>query len=227
MDGMVRKSGSRAGVLARAGRAALLLLIAVLSRAEIVDRIAATIGSEVIAESQVELQIRIAAFIDGTEPDYSPEHKRKVLDSLIDQVLVRREIEFTRFPKPEPDQVAPLLKQVRARFGNEDDWHEGLRRAGITDAQLEAQLTWQVTMLRFIEYRFQPSVEVTNSELRQEYRRQAAAWSEKNKTEPPPMEQMQPELEKIVRQRLVDSAMDSWLGQVRTQNTILYREGYK
>ena len=205
----------------------LALAFSIGMHAEIVDRIAATIGSEVIAESQVELQIRIAAFIDGMEPDYSPEHKRKVLDSLIDQVLIRREIEFTRFPKPEPDQVAPLLKQVKARFAGEDDWREGLNKSGIAEAQLEAQLTWQVTMLRFIEYRFQPSVQVTNSELRQEYRRQTAAWREKNKTEPPPMEQMQPELEKIVRQRLVDSAMDSWLGQVRTQNMILYREGYR
>jgi hypothetical protein len=205
----------------------ILSIAAVCGRAEIVDRIAATVGSDVIAESQVLDQIRMAAFVDGGKPDFSPEHKLKVLNQLIDQALIRHEIEFTRFPKPTAQQVEPLLTQIRDRFPDDAAWRTALNQAGITEAELMGELTWQVTLLRFIEYRFQPSVQVTNSELRQEYRRQAASWREKNHGEPPSMDEMRPELEKIVRQRLVDSAMDRWLGEVRTQTKILYYEGYK
>jgi hypothetical protein len=204
-----------------------LVAVAVCGHAEIVDRVAASVGSEVIAESQVSDQLRVSAFIDGATPDFSPENKRKVLDQLIDQALVRREIEFTRFPKPAATEVEPLLKQLKDRFPDENAWRDALNKSGITEPRVLAQLTWQVMLLRFIEYRFQPSVQVTNAELRQEYRRQAGAWRQKNTTEPPPLREMQPELEKIVRQRLVDSALDRWLGEVRTQNAILYREGYK
>ena len=106
----------------------VLLMGLVLGRAEIVDRIAATVGSEVIAESQVEEQIRISAFINGTEPDFSVENKRKVLDNLIEQVLIRREIEFTRFPAPKPEEVQPLLKQVKDRFPGDDAWHDAMKK---------------------------------------------------------------------------------------------------
>lgn len=207
-----------------------IVWLSVLSAAasgEIVDRIAASVGYEVIAESEVSDALRVAAFIDGVPPDFSPDNKRKVLDRLIDQTLVRREVEFTRFPLPADMEVEPLLKQVREPFPDGQAWHEALAKSGIAEAQVIAVLKWQLTMLRFIEYRFQPAVQVSNAEVRQEYRRQAAEWREKNGTEPPTLQQIRPEIDKIVRQRLTDSALDRWLGEVRTQNTILYRQGYR
>ena len=205
---------------------ALLIFTAPL-RSEIVDRIAATVGLEVITESQVSSEIRVTAFIEGSTLDFSPENKRKALERLIDQTFIRREVEITRFQQPAPKDVEPLLKQVTGRFPDQPAYDEALDKYGVTQAEVLAHLTWQLTTLRFIEYRFQPSVQVTNSEVRQEYRRQAAAWREKNGTDPPPMDQIRPELEKIVLQKLTDSALDNWLGEVRTQNTILYRGGYK
>ncbi len=207
----------------------LILTIALLApaiRAEIVDRIAATVGFEVITESRVSEQIRIAALINGTEPDLTPENRRKVLDSLIDQTLMRREVEFTRFPQASDDEVKLQLAQIQSRYPGKA-FQEALDHYGVSESDLTAQLRWQLTMLRFIEYRFQPAVQVSDSQIRQEYRRQVAAWRERNSGEPPSMEQMRPELEKIMRQQLTDSALDRWLGEVRTQNTILYRGGYQ
>jgi hypothetical protein len=196
-------------------------------RAEIVDRIAATVGTRVIAESEVMEEARLTAFIEGSQIDLSPDGRRKVLDRMIDQTLMRREIEFVRFQPPPDQDLAPLLDQVKSKFGNEQAYRDGLVKYGITEQDVLAHLKWQVTMLRFIEYRFQPSVEVTTSLIRQEYRQQTRGWKEKNGTEPPSMESIRDELERIVRQRLVDSAMDRWLGEVRTQMQIRYHEGYQ
>ena len=203
-----------------------LALLPVAIRAEIVDRIAATVGYEVIAESQVSAQIRVAALINGTEPDVAPENRRKVLDALIDQTLMRREVEFTRFPQASDADVKLQLAQIQSRYPG-PAFQEALDRYRVSEPDLAVQLRWQFTMLRFIEYRFQPAVQVSDSQIRQEYRRQVAAWRERNSGEPPSMEQMRPELEKLMRQQMTDSALDRWLGEVRTQNTILYREGYR
>jgi hypothetical protein len=203
-----------------------IALLPVAMRAEIVDRIAATVGSEVITDSQVSEQIRIAALINGTVPDLTPENRRKVLDALIDQTLMRREVEFTRFPQASDDEVKLHFAQIQSRYPG-PAFQEALDRYGVSETDLTAQLRWQLTMLRFIEYRFQPAAQVSDSQIRQEYRRQVAAWREHNSGEPPSMEQMRPELEKIMRQQMTDSALDRWLGEVRTQNTILYREGYR
>jgi hypothetical protein len=214
---------------ARGNRRMLAIAFLLLTRlqAAIVDRIAATVDFEVITDSQVSDALRVTAFIDGVAPDLSSDNRRKVLDQLIDQALVRREVEFTRFQQAPAAEAEPSLQQVKQRFPDERAYREALAKSGITEQQLIANLSWQLTMLRFIEYRFQPAVQVTNAEIRQEYRRQAAAWREKNATDPPTLQQIRPEVEKIVRQRLTDSALDRWLGEVRTQSSILYREGYK
>ena len=209
-------------------RAALLFSVSLHGlNAEIVDRIAATVGAEVIADSRVSDEIRLSAFLDGVQPDMSSENRRKVLDRLIDQSLVRREVGFTRFQEPSDAGVEPQLAEIKARYSDEPAYRRALDNYGLTDADVIARLRWQVSMLRFIEYRFQPAVQVTNSEIRQEYRRQAAEWREKNGTDPPSLDEMRPTLERIIRQRLTDSALDLWLGEVRTQNKILYREGYR
>jgi hypothetical protein len=207
--------------------ASLLFACAASFDAEIVDRIAATVGSEVIAESAVRDEVRLTAFLDGIQPDFSKDNRRKALDRMIDQCLVRREVEFTRFPSASDADVESLLAQAKAPYASAPAWSAALAERGITQADVTAHLRWQLTMLRFIEYRFQPAVQVTDAELRQEYRRQSQAWREKNAGEPPSIDDMRPELEKIVRQRLTDSGLDRWLGEMRTQTRILYRGDYQ
>lgn len=203
------------------------VLLAGCSCAEIVDRIAANIGLRAITDSEVREQIRVSAFIDGVDPDFGPRSLRDTVDRLIEQRLIRNEIEFVRFQGPGAEEAAPLLDQVKSRFSDESAYRAELKKYRVSEEQLIQHLTWQLTALRFIEFRFQPAVEVTNTLIAQEYRQQAREWKEKHGTEAPPLEEVRNEIEKIVRQRLIDSALDRWLGEVRTQNTILYHEGYQ
>jgi hypothetical protein len=204
-----------------------LLVAALLMRAEIVDRIAASIGSHVITESEVLEEIRVTALLDGTSVDEGAEQKRQALERLVDQELMRKEIVFTRFPFPSESDVKPLYAQVRDRFPDQDGYNAELRKYGLTDGDVRQHLQWQVMMLRFIEYRFQPSVQVSDGDITSEYRDFAAKWRESKHSEPPPLDQVHDDIEKLVRQRLIDSALDRWLGEVRTQNSIIYRKGYE
>jgi hypothetical protein len=206
---------------------AIAVLLAAGCGGEIVDRIAANIGLDAITDSEVREHIRLTALIEDVEPDYSTENLRTVLDRLIDQTLLRNEIEFVRFDGPEPETVDPLLEQVKERFPNAAAFEAALQKYRTSEERLASHLRWQLTMLQFIEFRFQPAVEVTNALMRQEYRQQAQRWKEEHGTEAPPLDQIRGEIEKIVRQRLIDSALDRWLGEVRTQNTILYHGSYK
>jgi hypothetical protein len=206
---------------------AVAVLLAGWCGGEIVDRIAANIGLDAITDSEVREHIRLTALIEGVEPDYSAENLRTVLDRLIDQTLLRNEIEFVRYQGAEPETVTPLLDQVKQRYGSETAFAQALKKYRTSEERLAAHLRWQLTMLQFIEFRFQPAVEVTNALMRQEYRQQAQRWKEEHGTEAPPLDDIKEEIETIVRQRLIDSALDRWLGEVRTQNTILYHERYK
>lgn len=201
-------------------------IAAAICAGEIIDRIAATIGQQVITDQQVIEQTRLTAAIEGTPLDLSAENKRKVLDRMIEQELIRKEIEFTKFSSATSAETAPLLKQVKDRYPNEAAFRRALAEYGISEDVLQRYLIWQVTFLRFVEYRFQPSVQITETEIQQEYRRQSATMIADHQS-PPALDQMRPQLEKIIRQRLTDAALDRWLGEVRTQYDILYYDGYK
>jgi hypothetical protein len=204
-----------------------LVLLALSAQAEIVDRIAASVGATVITESEVVEEVRVGAFLDGTAFDPNIDQKRKALERLIDQELMRREIAFTRFPPPAESDVKPLYRQVRDRYPSEEAYQDDLRKYGLTDSGIQQHLLWQLMTLRFIEYRFQPGVQVSESDIRREYDQFANQWRETKKSEPPEFEQVRGEVEKMAQQKLVDSALDRWLGEVRTQNEIVYRKVYE
>ena len=83
------------------------LLIAVLItalHAEILDRIAVTVGKHVITEGDILLDLRIAAFLDQKAVDASGDQKRKTADRLVDQYLLLQEASTSR-------QVLPTARR--------------------------------------------------------------------------------------------------------------------
>lgn len=205
----------------------LALFLASHAPGEVVDRVAVNIGLNVITESQVVEAIRVRSFIDDAPVDMSLESRRNTLDKLIEQYLIRRELQLTRFAPASEQETESALREIRERSATPEQYQASLARYGITESQLRAQINWTLTMLRFIEYRFQPGVQITQAQVEQEYRRQAATWKQKHTTDIPPLAELQSDIERIVRQQLVDAALDRWLGEVRTQNNIVYRGDYR
>lgn len=197
-------------------RGLIALLLTCPAAPEIIDRVAANISRSVILDSEVVEEARVEAFIQGAEPDLTAANKRKILDRLIDQFLIRRELEFTRFAPASDQDIEPLLKQITDR--NRD-----YARYRITPELLKKHVAWTLNMLRFVEYRFAPAIQISPAEIEREYRRRLPEWKDKA----PPLDEIRPELEKLLIQSHVDAALDRWLGEMRTQNDIVYHEGYK
>src|SRR5271154_646275 len=74
----------------------LVLTAMAASPAEIIDRIAVTVGKEVITESDVIRDLRISAMLDQKPVDLSGPEKRKAADRLVDQALILKEADFIR-----------------------------------------------------------------------------------------------------------------------------------
>ena len=96
----------------------LLTLGAVLAmcvaQAEVIDRIAVSVGKSVITEADLTSEIRITAFLNSGKPDFSAENKRRTAERMVDQRLVRVELEAIRYVLPsaaeaEGEQTATAL----------------------------------------------------------------------------------------------------------------------
>jgi parvulin-like peptidyl-prolyl isomerase len=196
----------------------LLAFLAPFGMAEIIDRIAVAVDKNVITESEVFRQIRITAFLNNEQPDFSPANKRATADRLVEQLLIRRELESTGYSSPASpsDSYEELLK----RYKSQDEYRQALEKYGIQDADVRKALEWQVTLLEFVDLRFRPGVQIAPSEIKEYYDVQSTL----NPGKLPAFEQAKDDIEKILMSQRVDNALDRWLGQARTQSRIRYMQ---
>ena len=84
--------------------------------AETLDRIAVSVGQDVITESKVILDLRVAAFLEGKPLDLSTPARRKSAERLVDQLLILREAvdsHVTRLRSKRPPDWCALCSRER------------------------------------------------------------------------------------------------------------------
>jgi len=159
--------------------------------AAVVDRIAIVIGKRVVTESEVLDDLRLTEFINGEALDLGPAARRAAADHLVDQELIRRELEMSGYANaPAGEADASLRKFRQTRFPSVAAYRAALREYGIDEEQLKQRLLWQLTAIRFTDFRFGSQQDVAGS---------------------PPTG---------VPATSVDSQMDAWLKQARTDTAI-------
>jgi hypothetical protein len=183
---------------------AALLLVLPLCSAAVVDRIAIVIGKQVVTESEVLDDLRLTEFIDNEPLDLSLSARRTAAEHLVDQELIRQELELSGFTKPAGSDADVLLRKFRqGRFHSLADYRAALRKYGITEDQLKRRLLWQLTAIRFTDFRFGSGQPETDSQ------------SADRSTADAPVS---------VLADGVDRQMDAWLKQARADTKVTFKE---
>ena len=195
-------------------------------RGEIIDRVAVTVDKMVITESDIVNQMRIAAFLNAESLDLIPAQKREAATRLVEQVLIRREMEISRYPAPALSDTGPILEEIkRERFPDAESYQRELDRCGIRERDLRENLLLQMTMLRFIEYRFRPGIAVSDEEVSQYYEQKLLPEYRQRRAEAPPaLEDSREQIEEILIEERVDRTLERWLQQAAGQARIRFRE---
>jgi peptidyl-prolyl cis-trans isomerase SurA len=193
---------------------------------EIVDRIALTVGDQVITESEILLQIRLNAFINGDKLDYSPSAKRRAADRMIDQALLAKEMEVSRFPDPPmTDVIQDLADLKKDRFQTDEQYRNELAARGIKEDELKLYLQRQMRALRFVDFRFRAGVQVSEAEIQTYYKNEfVPAWKKTHQEQPPPLEDVTDDIEEVLASRQVDTNTEQWLKQARGLTRIQMRQ---
>ena len=206
--------------------AAAFLLLALPLHADIIDRIAASVDSRVIAQSEVERQIRVTAFQDAVPPDLSPKHKQDTLQTLIDQKLIQRDLENSRYPLPDPAELNPVIDQFRKEhYPSQAAFEAALKQYGITEKDLRDLLLWQRTLLSFIEVRFAPGLQVNDQEISDYFEKTVKpAAQTAHPGQPVNLEDYRDQIEKKLEGERVDRQLDTWLKGARRRAQVVVHE---
>ena len=194
------------------------------SRADIIDRIAITVGNQVITETQIEEEIRVTAFLNRDKLDLSQSSREQAAGRLIEQALVRREMDLSHYPFPDAEAAAAALETVKSTYANQDEYARALESYGITEGDLTRRLLWQITLLRFIDYRFRPGIQIPTADVQTYYRQQVSNWERKGVKPIPSLEESRDQIEEILTQKRIDEALDQWMTDTRKQVTVNYHD---
>jgi hypothetical protein len=203
---------------------ALLILLAAAAPAEIIDRIAVTVENQPIAESKVLEELRLTAFLNGEKAEITAEAKRAAAGRLVEQELIRREMQLTQYPPPDPEEVEALLAAIVKPFGSEAAFNEALKNHGIAKEELRQVLERQAAVLRFIDLRFRPEVQVIEPDIRLYYDTVLVPEFEKKNMPPPPYDEARTQCEEAIVGQRVDKRVDSWLAETKERTRIHYEE---
>ncbi len=203
----------------------LVVLLPPVAATEIVDRIVATVGQRMITLSDVQEAYRFECLLNQKPlQPLDAARIREVGGRLVDQALLEQEMESTQFPRVPPAEVDRRMAEIRKSFANNGEFHRALERYGLDEQRVRRRAELQTNVLRFLDFRFRPGVQVDEPAIERYYREtllpeQRAKGAQKI----PGLEEVRDQIEEVLVQERINQQFDVWLKDLRRQATIRFR----
>jgi len=208
----------------------ILVLSAVAFAGQIVDRVVTNVNGHVVLQSDWEQEIAFEAFSEARDPDsFTTEERKAALDRLIDQELLREQV---RPSEPAPmDQVTAQLAEVRHEFqrlypssATEEGWHATLERYGLTQSALEKRLGDQIQLMRLVEDRLRPSIQIDQHAVERYYQEQLLPEMKKAGNSAKPLTEVFGRIKDLLAEKKMNELLSGWLANLRAGSHILAPE---
>jgi hypothetical protein len=205
-------------------RPVLLVCLAFLLHADIIDRIAVSVGNQAITTSDIEREARVTAFLNRSQPDFSPAARRTTADRMVEQRLILRELENSRYPAPAATEIDPILDKFKKdNFAGDEEYRRALAESGITDRQVRDELLWQRRLLLFLDVRFRPAVQVSDQDIQDYFSKVVEpAARAAHPGQPVTLEEYRDQIEEKLTGEQVDKQMSAWLASTRERSEVVF-----
>ena len=123
--------------------------------AGVVDRVAVVVGNQVITESEVLLEVRLTEFFNGQALDLGAGQRKAAAERLVDQQLIRNEMQIGGYPMPVESEGDAVLRKFRQdNYPGIPAFRAALENHGLTQDEVKRHLLWQAAAMHFTDLRF-------------------------------------------------------------------------
>ena len=191
---------------------------------EIVDGVSVVVGIRAIKQSDIDRDIRVVSFLNQTTPDFSSASRKEAASRLIDQLLIRQDIQSTgASPAPITDMEKLLMQIKKDRFAEDRLYRQALQKYGLAEEDLKSALLWQLTVLHFIDQRFATSISVSDQQTEEYFNSHRAALA-KSHPDARSASDVRPEIEAEILGEQANQQFEVWIDQTRKATRIEFRE---
>lgn len=190
-------------------RAIFILVLSGAGSAEIIDRVAAVVGRQIITQSEVERETRLETFFGSASPD-----PKQILNRLIRQRLVFQEMEQTAPPELSDEEVDEWL--ATARPAGSDPARQNLKEEDLADYGRR-----QLQLEKFLDLRFKTGLQVSAQEIESYYKNRLRPEMERRGVQPiPPLEGVRDRVEQAVLEERVNQLVEEWMSELRQRTGV-------
>lgn len=208
----------------RFGSTAVAGTLALLSggaRGEILDRVAAVVGTEAITVSEIDTDLRLEALLNRTELGARSQRNNEVLQRLIDRRLVSQDLAIAPFLQAQPEEVEEQMEQLRRdQFLDGRDFAAALRHYGVTEADCRKFLEERMGFERYVAFRFETGLEAETAAVEAFYRDEYAAGQRAMGQPVEPLEAVAETISRILVARQANVLLERRLQELRVLRRI-------
>jgi hypothetical protein len=201
------------------------MILAASAGAEIVDRIAVTVGNVVITELDVRRQHAAVALLNLEPARFTGPPLRETAVRMADQVLILNEMKLSRYSMPGPAEAEKSMARViEEDFRGRPAFEAALKEYGLREADIRDLLLKQLAVVRFIELRFAPGVQFSEQDVREYYEKEFVPALRKKSQPVPAFPEVREQITRILMVERAGRALDEWLAEARKAGEIEIRE---
>lgn len=187
-----------------------------------VDQILVVVNDEPITRSDLLWSIALDPEAPNPAADVGSDLLRQKLDVMVDEKLISQEA--ARIPASEvtDDEIQKKRNALIARFKSEAAFRERVGSVGLTSERINELMRQRILIERFVDFRFQTFVFVTEPETKKYYdERLVPKIRSQGQVAPPLDDKLRDDINKVLKLEKVNSEIDRWLNSARQRADIV------
>lgn len=191
------------------------------------DRVVAIVNDDLVLDSDVNEELRLQAFDPyRSRSELSP---TRAIERLINRDLILQQLKLQ--PQEEPSdadvnkQIDELRKDIpacsRYHCQTKDGWDRFLADHGFTEASFFARWKERMTVLAFIEDRFEMGVNIKPDQIKEYYQKTLVPEYERQQVQAPTLNSVSSEIREVLLQQQISNLLQDWLKSLRAQGSVV------
>ena len=194
------------------------------ARAEVIDRIVATVNGHIILQSDWDEALCYEALLNGRSlNDFTADDRRAVLDRLIDQELLGEQMKAAYFQHASATDAAARVADARKQYAgaaSSEGWQTLLNRFRLTEQDLVAHVQQQIDLMRLVDAHLRPAVQIDSKTIEAYYRDKFVPQLKEAGANELPLAEVSAKIRELLTQEKVNELMVSWLQSLRSESKV-------
>jgi hypothetical protein len=193
-------------------------------RAEVIDRIVATVNGHIVLLSDWEDSLRFEAFSSGRPLDrFTAEERKTVLDRLIDQELLREQLRAADIQHASAEEVAQRVAEIRKQYPEAETelgWRAVLDRDRLNEDGLKSRVATELDLMRLVDARLRPTVTVDSKSIESYYNQELLPQLRQSGAQKVPLAEVTSKIKELLTQKKISQLLITWLQNLRAGSQI-------